>query len=238
MDSCHPFPKDYASPPAELPLLASHSISGFVTFMAGGSIQWKSNRQITTVQSSSEAENDATCLLGLAQHVSKTFLSWRPLSNLVPPLRYRIFNDNLSCVDWSTGTTIKCTCHIQKRENLIRENRASGILTVRDNEQTMPLHIWCGMNQDRKILCEMYWNRTAMGQRKTPWEDEVAWNSISMAPGRTVLWCHVGKETILMSSVNLYMSFSCWYDISWISLRWRIIMNLIPRRKAVPSIHK
>jgi hypothetical protein len=108
-DASQPNPKDTASPPPELPLFASRSISVFMTFIAGVPIHWKSNRQSITAQSSAEAEIYATreatkFLLGLALSMHNTALH----DVLFPPgCPTTVFNDNRSCVDWSNGTTTK-----------------------------------------------------------------------------------------------------------------------------------
>jgi hypothetical protein len=119
-------------PPRELPLFTSRSISGFVTFLAGGPIHWKSARQRTTALSSTAAEIDAT------NEATKFLLGF---SNTLQHMDHRdvffptgkptvIYNDNRSCVDWCKGTTTKNTRHIQMWENFIRENIANSFLTV------------------------------------------------------------------------------------------------------------
>jgi hypothetical protein len=118
--------------PLELPLFASRSISGFITFLAGGPIQWKSKRQNVTAMSSAEAEIYAT------NEAAKYLLT---LSNSLQDLRHHeiffppgttttIYNDNRSCVDWCKGTTTKRLRHMQMWENIIRENIARDFLTI------------------------------------------------------------------------------------------------------------
>ena len=131
-DASQPNPKPNA-PIIELPLFATRSISGFVTFLAGGPIQWKSKRQDVTAMSTAEAEIYAT------NEATKYLLT---LSNTIHDLQHRdiffppgqattIYNDNKSCVDWCKGTTTKRLRHMQIWENLIRENIEWDFLTVK-----------------------------------------------------------------------------------------------------------
>ena len=130
-DASQPNPKPN-TPTPELPLFATRSISGFITFLAGGPIHWKSSRQPTTALSSTAAEIHATnaatkFLLGFSnslQHLDHKDIFF-------PPGRpTTIHNDNRSCVDWYKGTTTKNTRHIQIWENHIRENIANDFLEV------------------------------------------------------------------------------------------------------------
>jgi hypothetical protein len=41
-----------------------------------------------------------------------------------------IYNDNQACVNWSKWCTSKGLCHIQMKENWVRENIASNFITV------------------------------------------------------------------------------------------------------------
>jgi len=43
-----------------------------------------------------------------------------------------IYNDNKACVQWSKHTTTKGLCHIQMRENRVRENVASDFVSICD----------------------------------------------------------------------------------------------------------
>ena len=126
-------PNRLAPETIELPLFASRSITGFVTFLAGGPIQWKSKRQDVTAMSSAEAEIYAT------NEAAKYLLT---LSNSIHDLQHRdlffppgtattIYNDNRSCVDWCKGTTTKRLRHMQMWENIIRENIEWDFLTVK-----------------------------------------------------------------------------------------------------------
>ena len=41
-----------------------------------------------------------------------------------------IYNDNKACVQWSKHTITKGLCHIQMRENRVRENVASDFVSI------------------------------------------------------------------------------------------------------------
>jgi hypothetical protein len=41
-----------------------------------------------------------------------------------------IYNDNKACINWSARCTMKGLCHIQMRENHVRENVASAFIKI------------------------------------------------------------------------------------------------------------
>jgi hypothetical protein len=47
----------------------------------------------------------------------------------MPPTNI-IYNDNKACVQWSKRATTKGLCHIQMRENRIRENIALNFISI------------------------------------------------------------------------------------------------------------
>jgi hypothetical protein len=113
----------------ELPLFASCSMSAFYIDLLGP-LHWISKRQKVTAASSAEAEICATdeCeefLLELSQILD--FLDVRHI--FMPPTNI-MYNDNKACMQWSKGNTTEGLLHIQMRENRIRENIASKLVSI------------------------------------------------------------------------------------------------------------
>jgi hypothetical protein len=116
--------------PVELPLFTSRSMSAFYVGLFRP-LHWLSKRQTVTAGSSAEAEIYATnesvkFLLELAQIFD--FLGVKEL--FIPNVNV-IYNDNQACVNWSKSSTLKGLCHIQMKENLVRENIANQFVTIK-----------------------------------------------------------------------------------------------------------
>jgi hypothetical protein len=50
-----------------------------------------------------------------------------------------IHNDNCACFDWSKSCTTKGLCHIQMRENRVRENMQSNFVSIKHGEGKLNL---------------------------------------------------------------------------------------------------
>jgi len=123
---------------SELPLFASRSMSGFYIDLFGP-LHWSSKCQSVTAGSSAEAEIYATeeCvkfLLELAQ-----ILEFLDVKNIFMPGVSTIYNDNSACVNWSKRCTSKGLCHIQMKENRIRENIANQFISIQHIEGKLNL---------------------------------------------------------------------------------------------------
>ena len=102
-----------------LPLWKFCSMSGAIVFRLGGPIAWKAIRQEQTSLSSCEAEIYATSkgatlsvdVRNLATNFSQTSKS---LPDATTPTK--VYNDNMSCVNWANNLTTKGIRHIQLRE--------------------------------------------------------------------------------------------------------------------------
>ena len=49
----------------------------------------------------------------------------------IMPAPTTIYNDNAACVNWSKNTTTKGLCHLQIRENAVRESCINGFIEVK-----------------------------------------------------------------------------------------------------------
>jgi len=109
------------SPPQEVELFKSRSISGFLIHFHGP-LHWMSKRQTVTATSSGEAEIYATnsCVKEIIhlRHIIQDL----NLDSTITIDKIPIYNDNAACVDWSKGTTTKAIRHFQIKENHVREN--------------------------------------------------------------------------------------------------------------------
>jgi hypothetical protein len=107
--------------PMELPLFTSRSMSAFYVDLLGP-LHWISKRQQVMACSSAEAEIYATneCVKSLLELVQ--ILDCLGVKNIFMPGITTIFNDNNACVNWAKKCTTKGLCHIQMRENHVREN--------------------------------------------------------------------------------------------------------------------
>ena len=103
-----------------MPTHTARSISGYITYLAGGSISWSSRRQTIIARSTAESEIYATdeCCKHLL-HLKKTF-TYHGLHHCAAPLQ--LYNDNMACVLWTKSTTTKGLRHITIRENATRES--------------------------------------------------------------------------------------------------------------------
>jgi hypothetical protein len=113
----------------DLPLFVSRSMLAFYIDLLGP-VHWMSKRQKAMAASSAEAEiyaTDECCksLLDLAQ-----ILDFLNVQHIFMPSTTIIYNDNKACVQWSKKATTKGLCHIQMRENRVRENIASQFILV------------------------------------------------------------------------------------------------------------
>jgi hypothetical protein len=118
-----------SGPSQDLPFFVSRSISAFYIDLLGP-VHGMSKRQKVIAASSAEAEIYAMdeCvkfLLDFAQ-----ILEFLDMKHLFMPSTTVIYNDNRTCIQWSTLATTKNLHHIQMRENRIRENIASKFISV------------------------------------------------------------------------------------------------------------
>ncbi|KAL7523301.1 hypothetical protein ACHAWF_000464 [Thalassiosira exigua] len=117
-----------------IPLFKFRSMSGSIIFRSGGPISWPLLRQERTSLSSCEAEIRAT---------NEASRDTRGVRNLIKGLRDHgypiddtssptdVYNDNEACVQWSHNMTMKKTCHMENRENTVREWVQDGSVYVR-----------------------------------------------------------------------------------------------------------
>ena len=108
-------------------------MSGGIIFHQGGPIAWTAVRQERTSLSSCEAEIRAT------NEVSKLLMGIRHLADDVreggndiadTAAASPLYNDNESCVKWSHNMTTKQICHMEMRENAVREWVQDSLLKV------------------------------------------------------------------------------------------------------------
>jgi hypothetical protein len=116
--------------PVILPLFTSRSMSAFYIDLFGP-LHWLSKHQTVTAGSSAETEIYATnesvkFLLELAQ-----IFDFLGVKELFMPNVNVIYNDNQACVNWSKSSTSKGLCHIQMKENFVRENIANQFVTIK-----------------------------------------------------------------------------------------------------------
>ena len=99
-------------------------MSSTIVFRLGGPIAWKAIRQEQTLLSSCEAEIYTTSegaklsvdVRNLATDFSRTSKS---LTDATTPTK--VYNDNMSCVNWANNLTTKGIRHIELRETRVRE---------------------------------------------------------------------------------------------------------------------
>lgn len=113
----------------ELPLFASRSMSAFYIDLLGP-LPWLSKRQIVTAGSSAEAEIYTTdeCIKFLLEFLQ--ILEFLEVKQLFMPPTNNIYNDNQACVNGSNRSTTKGLCHIQMRENCVRENIVASCVSI------------------------------------------------------------------------------------------------------------
>jgi hypothetical protein len=106
---------------SELPLFVSCSMSAYYIDLFGP-LHWLSKRQSVTAGSSAEAEIHATdeCVKFLLE--LDQLMDFLQVKHIFMPSTNIILNDNNACVNWSKKCTTKGLCHIQMRENWVREN--------------------------------------------------------------------------------------------------------------------
>jgi hypothetical protein len=99
-------------------------MSGSIVVKNDGPLGWLGNHQEHTVLSYCEAETRATSA------TSKKVVNFRNLCSSVSAFGVNLtdihapavlYNDNEVCVRWSLKTTSKAACHIELRENSVRE---------------------------------------------------------------------------------------------------------------------
>jgi len=98
----------------------TRSICGHVLFMAGAPIKWYMHKEKRTSHSSCEAEIKATdeCVKSVQQFCNLLDeLDLLDSSTSIP-----IFNYNKGAVDWSHTCSTKGFCHLNIRENCVRES--------------------------------------------------------------------------------------------------------------------
>jgi deoxyuridine 5'-triphosphate nucleotidohydrolase len=122
-------PKQH-TPPKELPLFHSRSVSGYLLWL-GGPLHWISKRQSITARSSAEAEIYATdeCTKALL-HLSFIVEGFQLTSQLMQQPT-TVYNDNSACITWSKSLTTKGLRHLQMRENAVRESVQNGFIETR-----------------------------------------------------------------------------------------------------------
>ncbi len=113
----------------ELPLFTSRSMSAYYIDLFGP-LHWISKHQSVTAGSSAEAEIYATdeCVKFLLELVQ--ILDFLGVKHLFMPSVNIIYNDNKACVDWSKACTTNGLCHIQMRENRIREDVLTNFVSI------------------------------------------------------------------------------------------------------------
>jgi hypothetical protein len=95
-----------------------------------GPLYWLSKRQSVTPGSSVEAEIYAAdeCVKFLLE--LEQLLTFLEVKHLFMPSTSIIYNDNKACVNWSKTCTTKGLCHIQMKENRVRENVQNSFVTI------------------------------------------------------------------------------------------------------------
>ena len=117
-------PQDQSKPSpvhtTELELFKICSLSGYLLWL-GGPLHWSAKRQGITAKSSAETEIYAMdeCVKQL-QHIHHIIQDLGVL-NLLMPGTTNIYNDKSAWVYWAHSITTKGLCHIQIRDNAIRE---------------------------------------------------------------------------------------------------------------------
>ncbi len=108
-------------------------MSGAVIMQSGGPIAWKADHQERTSLSSCKAEIRATNM------GSRLTVNMRNMISSLLDLGYPIddcksltplYNDNNACVKWCHNVVTKGNCHIENKENSIREWVANGTISV------------------------------------------------------------------------------------------------------------
>jgi hypothetical protein len=113
----------------DLSLFTSRSMSAFYIDLLGP-LHWMSKRQSVTAGSSAEAEIYATnkCVKFLLELVQ--ILDFLGFKDVFMPGTNVVYNDNNACANWSKRCTTKGLCHIQMRENLVRENVENSFVSI------------------------------------------------------------------------------------------------------------
>uniref|UniRef100_A0A6U5M3S4 Reverse transcriptase Ty1/copia-type domain-containing protein n=1 Tax=Corethron hystrix TaxID=216773 RepID=A0A6U5M3S4_9STRA len=115
--------------PPELHPFTVCSVSGNLSSILGGHLEWQSGRQKLTARSSTEAEIYAT-----DQCTKKLLQLLHILTDInrldILPLPTNIFCDNSSCVQCSKNTTTKSLRHTTIREIAVRESAINNIIKV------------------------------------------------------------------------------------------------------------
>jgi len=114
----------------ELPFFILGSMSAFYIDLLGP-LHWLSKHQTVTAGSSAEAEIYATdeCLKFLLELVQ--ILEFLGVKDIFMPSVNTVYNDNMACVNWSKCTTTMGLCHIQMKENRVRESILSNFVTIK-----------------------------------------------------------------------------------------------------------
>ena len=95
-----------------------------------GPLHWFAGRQISTAQSTAEAEIYST------NECARDFMNLRHiisdlnLSDTLAPGPTPIYNDNMACVHWCHNKSNRSMRHIQIRENLVRETIQNDTVSV------------------------------------------------------------------------------------------------------------
>jgi len=117
------------SKPPELPSFVSWSMLAFYIDLFSP-LHWMSKCQMVTAGSSAEVEINAMdkCIKFLLELVQ--LFDFLDVKDLFMPGVNNIYNDNQACINWSKSLTTKGLCHIQMKENHVRENIANNFVTI------------------------------------------------------------------------------------------------------------
>jgi hypothetical protein len=96
----------------------TRSVCGHIVFLSHGPLLWKSHKECRNSRSSCEAEVKATDECTKSVQWLRHVLSDLSLLSPDPTL---IYNDNVAAVNWANTTSHKVMCHVNIRENAIRE---------------------------------------------------------------------------------------------------------------------
>ena len=117
------------APPPQLPLFKTRSLAGYIIWL-GGPIHWSSKRQTFTARSSTEAEigsvDECTKTIQYIRNILTDLGLFQLFTNGPIPIR----NDNAAAVQWSHNMSTKGLRYIQIRENAVREQVQTGLITV------------------------------------------------------------------------------------------------------------
>lgn len=104
-------------------------ISGHIIFLFGP-LHWQSKRQSITAKSSAEPEIYATDELVREFTYIRNVFKDLGLQKQFLSKPINIFNDNMTCVQWSKNRTTRTIRHIQLRDNTVQENIKQKLINI------------------------------------------------------------------------------------------------------------